>query len=142
MASPFRPSTEEEKRILQAVTDRLGKDFLDLVAARRKVGPKAMADISSARIYLAAEALELNLIDRVGYMNDAISEAKDLAGLPKGAKVVAFRRGKYPDDNIYNTSVSGPAGAASPLARLALPDVLPALQPGFYYLWTPGSAFK
>jgi protease-4 len=142
MASPFRPSTEEEKRILQGVTDGLGRKFLDLTAARRTIGPKAMADISGARIYLAEEALELKLIDRIGYMDDALSEAKDLAGLPKGAKVVAYRRGKYPDDNIYNTAMSNSGSGTSPLAGLTLPDILPALHPGFYYLWTPGAAFK
>jgi protease-4 len=142
MASPFRPSTEEEKRILQTVTDGLGKKFLDLVAARRKIDPKTMAVISGARIYLADEALELKLIDRIGYMSDALSEAKSLAGLPKGARVVAYRRGKYPDDNIYNTAMSGFGGGVSPLTGFTLPDVLPAFHPGFYYLWAPGAAFK
>jgi protease IV len=139
IGSPFRPSTPEEQRIFQELTDKLGGRFLDLVAKHRKVDPAALNNISSARIYLADEALHLKLIDRIGYLDNAISEAKDLAGLSKEARVVAYRRTKYPDDNIYNTSSSPQNNEGLPLVDLNLPDIIPTLQPGFYYLWVPGS---
>ncbi len=142
IGSPFRPSTPEEQRILQGLTDALGKKFRDKVAEHRKTGTEAMTEIAGARIYLADEALQLRLIDRIGYVKDAILEAKELAGLPKDAKVVVYRRAKYPNDSVYNTSVSGYNGPAISSVELNLPEVTPAFEPGFYYLWTPGGAMR
>ena len=139
IATPFRPSTTEEKRILQELTDLMGKRFLDLVARHRKLDQKNMADVSTARIYLADQALQLKLIDRVGYVSDAISEAKDAAGLSRDAKVVVYRRTKYPNDNVYNSS-SGYGGGPMSLVDLNLSEIIPALKSGFYYLWAPGAS--
>ena len=120
IGSPFRPSTPEEQKIFQELTDKLGGKFLDLVARHRPMDPKDLAAISTARIYLAEEALQLKLIDRIGYLNEAIAEAKTLAGLPPEAKVVVYRRIKYADDTPYNTAIShyqnsdGPSGGLKP----------------------------
>jgi protease-4 len=139
IGSPFRPSTAEEERIFQGLTDALGRRFTDLVTKHRKMDSTGLADVSSARIYLADEALRLKLVDRVGYLNDAISEAKEMAGLPEDARVVAYRRGKYPNDNIYNFSTSWHNNAGLSLIDLNLSEIIPTLNPGFYYLWAPGT---
>ena len=139
IGSPFRPSTPEEQKIFQELTDKLGGKFLDLVARHRPMDPKDLAAISTARIYLAEEALQLKLIDRIGYLNEAIEEAKTLAGLPSEAKVVVYRRSKYADDTPYNTAVSHYQNSDGPLVNLNLPEILPNLNPGFYYLWMPGT---
>jgi protease-4 len=137
MGSPFRPSTAEEEKILQRLTDQLAKQFLEKVALHRKLDSNAMADISSARIYLADEALKLGLVDKIGYLDDAIAEAKKLAGLTENSKVVVFRRIEYPDDNLYNTATTRLEGRGLSLISLGLPASLTGLQTGFYYLWSP-----
>ena len=139
IGSPFRPSTREEQKIMQGLTDDLGGRFVRLVTRHRQVRPEDLAKVASARIYLASEALQLKLIDAVGYLRDAISAAKALAGLPEGARVVVYRRIKYPNDNVYNTSLSASAGVVPPLIEMNLPEILPPLTPGFYYLWLPGA---
>jgi protease-4 len=138
IGSPFRPSTAEEQKIMQGLTDELGGRFLSLVARHRQIGSENLAKIASARIYLATEALQLKLVDAVGYLKDAISQAKALAGLPEDARVVVYRRTKYANDNGYNTSLAVSAGAIPPLIEMNLPEILPPLTPGFYYLWLPG----
>jgi protease IV len=139
IGSPFRPTTPEEEKIFQELTDKMGGRFLELVAKHRNVSTEAMTSIATARIYLADEALQLKLIDRIGYLTSAVSEAKELAGLSKDAKVVVYRRSVYPNDNLYNTSASQYAGSALPLVDLNLLEILPAFSPGLYYLWTPGN---
>jgi protease-4 len=134
MGSPFRQTSAEEEKIFQDLTDRLGVRFVDLVARHRKLEPGVVAKISSARVYLANEALELGLVDEVGYLDKAILEAKKLAELPDDAKVVVYRRTEYPDDNIYNTSTRYGGGKAS-LISMELPGSLNHIQTGFYYLW-------
>jgi protease-4 len=134
MGAPFRRTTSEENKMLQAMTDRLGKRFIDLVAKHRKLDPKAMAEISTARVYLANDALELGMVDAVGYLDQALAAAKKLADLPEDAKVVVYRRNEYPDDNIYNTSTRYGGGDLS-IISLELPESLNQFHTGFYYMW-------
>jgi protease-4 len=139
MGSPFRPATAEENKILQAMTDRLGIRFVDLMTKYRKLDPAVAAEISTARVYLANEALELGMIDEVGYLDQAISQAKKLAELPENARVIVYRRTEYPDDNIYNTSTRYGGGDLSVIS-VDLPDAFNQFHTGFYYLW-PAAAF-
>jgi protease-4 len=134
MGSPFRPTSVEEEKIFQALTDSLGVRFIDLVAGHRKLEPGVVARISTARVYLADEAMALGLVDEVGYLESAVKQAKKLAGLAEDAKVVVYRRVEYPDDNIYNTSTQYGGGKAS-LISMELPGSLHHIQTGFYYLW-------
>jgi protease-4 len=135
IGSPFRPATAEEEKIFQDLTDRLGVRFIDLVAKHRKLDPAIIAEIATARIYLASEALELGLVDEIGYLENAVLQAKKLAQLPEDAKVVVYRRTEYPDDNIYNTSTRYGGGELSVISVELLPDALNQFRTGFYYLW-------
>ena len=140
IGSPFRPSTPEEQRIFQELTDKMGRRFLDLVAKHRGMDQKMLTSISAARIYLADEALQLKLVDGIGYLSDAIAQAKELAGLSREAKVVVYRRGEHSNDNLYNMSSSVHNGGNLSLVDLNLSEIIPTLGPGFYYLWAPGAA--
>ena len=122
IGSPFREATKEEQRILQGLTDGLGERFVRLVAEHRELDENALADISTARIHLADEAVEQGLVDKIGYLSDAVVEAKKLAGLPDDAKVVVYRRVEYPDDNLYNTATTQYGGKGLSLINLDLPD--------------------
>jgi protease-4 len=135
MGSPFRQETEEEKKIIQDIVDRLGAQFLNHIAEHRKLGPNKLKEISSARIYLADDALKLGMIDGIGYLDEAVSQAKKLADLPEDARVVVYRRTEYANDNLYNTSTSRYEGRGPSIISLDLPDSLASLQAGFYYLW-------
>ena len=136
MGSPFRAPTDKEKEIFQNITDGLGQRFLGLVAKHRDLDPENLKAVSTARVYLAEEAKQLGLIDAVGYLNDAIKHTKELADLPEDARIITYRRSKYPDDNLYNTSMTQWEGEGKALIDLGLPKVT-GLSTGFYYLWAP-----
>jgi len=137
MGSPYRKSTEEERRIIQELTDALGQRFRDLVSKHRNLTGDSLAEAATARVFLAREALELGLIDQIGYLNDAKAKAREAAGLPENAKVVVYRRVESPNDNIYNTSFSGFEGTPKSLIDVRLPDATAFLNAGFYYVWSP-----
>jgi protease-4 len=139
MGSPFRQSTEREKEIMQNLIDELGDRFMSLVAKHRKLDQDTLSRISTARVYLAKDALELRLVDTIGYLNDALLQAKELAGLPKNSKVVVYRRTEYPDDNLYNTFTNQYSDSGLPLVNVGLPNPINSLGAGFYYLWLPAS---
>lgn len=137
LGSPFRASTAEEEKVFQAMTDQLGKRFLDLVARHRKLSPEQLAEVATARVYLSEEALNLKLVDVIGYMPDALKEAAKLAGLPEDAKVVIYRRLEYPDDNLYNPVTAYEGNRPVALLDSGMSRLFPALPQGFYYLWHP-----
>jgi protease IV len=137
MGSPFRKPTEEEKEIVQNLIDDLAERFLTLVASQRKLSDEARANVSSARIYTAADAMRLGLVDQIGYLDDAIKKTTTIAGLPENAKVIVYRRTEYPDDNVYNTFSSKPPVPEVNLIDPGLVESLLPLRSGFYYLWLP-----
>ena len=135
MGSPFRKTTPDEKIMFQELTDRLAKRFLDLVRQHRKLDKQALAEVATARIYLADEALERKLVDQVGYLNDAVEKARNIAGLSPESRVVVYRRSEYPNDTVYNTRTSWEGGQGVSLVDLDLPASMSDMQAGFYYLW-------
>ncbi len=144
IGSPFRAATAQEKQLIQEMTDKLARRFLDLVSQHRHIDAKEMAEIASAKVYLADEAQRMGLVDRIGYLSDAVDEARRLAGLDKDAKVVVYRREKYENDTIYNMQSTWTGGDD----RIVLIDLgLPTLMErefatGFYYLWPTASGVR
>jgi len=138
MGSPFRRPTPEETQILQDLTDGLADQFLKLVARHRDLEEATLSTISTARVYLPQEAKALGLIDGIGYLDDALKEALRISGLPEKAKVVAYRRTVFPNDNIYNPLTTRANIQAKPLIDLGIQNAATQLTPGFYYVWTPG----
>ncbi len=135
MGSFFRSSSPEEERILQSMIEEMGGRFVGLLAKHRDLKGSALDEVASARLFLAKDAEKIGLVDRIGYIQDAVEEAKKLAGVPKDAKVVVYRRTEYPEDNYYNSMAVGPAGKNIELIDLGLKNSMNLLSPGFYYLW-------
>ena len=136
MGSPFRSITPEEENLLQELADSLGRRFVELVKTHRGLDDSSLARVADARIFLADDALDLGLVDRIGYLQDALEEARQAADLEADARVVTYRRTHYPDDNLYNTLTSGSqARDAAQFFDMGLVGDLLALDAGFYYLW-------
>jgi protease-4 len=81
--------------------------------------------------------LKLGLIDKIGYLSDAVKNTKLLAGLPGDARVVLYRRAEHPDDNLYSISGAATEDSKLSLISIELPESL-NLTTGFYYIW-PGA---
>jgi protease-4 len=135
MGPPFRPITPAEENMLQDLADTLGKRFVDLVEQHRGLHGERLATVADARVFLADAAVDAGLVDKIGYLSDAVAEAKEIAGLAADARVVTYRRTEYPDDNIYNTLTSGTRTEPMPLVDMGPIADLLALDAGFYYLW-------
>ncbi len=137
MGSPFRESSEEEQKLMQKTVNDFGERFLSLVKKHRKLSEKAVAEVSTARVFLADEALSLGLVDKVGYISDALKETKRIAGISENARIVVYRRMEFPEDNYYNIAGTELGKLNIPAINLELPEAL-NLKAGFYYLW-PGA---
>ena len=137
MGSPFRDSSEEEQKLMQKAVNDFGERFIRLVQKHRKPERQALSEISTARVFLAEEALKLGLVDKIGYLSDAVKESKMLAGISKDARVVVYRCNEFPEDNYYNTAGIASEDLNISVINIELPESL-SLKTGFYYLW-PGA---
>ena len=135
MGSPFRESNDEEKILMQKTVDTFGKRFINLVQQHRKLDESSLKEVATARVFIADDALRLKLIDKIGYMRDAIKETKIIAGIADDARVVVYRRNDAPEDNYYRAAA--PDAARISLINVALPEIF-NIRSGFYYLW-PGA---
>jgi len=139
MGSPFREPTEEENRLFQEIIDEYYGRFVSVVARGRKMDEAAVRRLADGRVYTGKQALETGLVDRIGYLSDAVEEARAAAGLPTEARVVVYRRTRYADDNWYNTATAENGVKEPKLIDLGLDRFLACPRTGFYYLWLPGS---
>jgi protease-4 len=132
MGSPFRALTDEERAIFQSVIDGLYAQFLARLVESRKLAPDAARAIADGRIYTARQALERGLVDRIGYMPDAIEAARRAAGVEEARVVVYHRPREY--RATYYARAQAPAAGDVQLAQLA---TMLGAGPRFLYLWWP-----
>ncbi|MBI3457922.1 MAG: signal peptide peptidase SppA [Candidatus Rokubacteria bacterium] len=131
MGSPFRALTPEERAIFQDVIDRLYGRFIALIVRERRLEEARVRAFADGRIYTASEALSLGLVDRIGYLEDAIALAREMAGVPE-ARVVAYHRPRQYRATIYSGGETPPLEpSVAELARLVTSG------PRFLYLWWP-----
>jgi protease-4 len=61
--------------------------FTGKVAAGRKLDPTQVAALAEGRVFTGRMALEAGLVDRLGTLDDAIDEARRLAGIGAGEEI-------------------------------------------------------
>jgi protease-4 len=77
----IRPLTDEEREIMQAITDDLYEQFISVVAEGRHLPTDTVRELATGQPYTGGQALELGLVDELGDRNRAIELAAELAGV-------------------------------------------------------------
>ncbi|MBI3031384.1 MAG: signal peptide peptidase SppA [Candidatus Rokubacteria bacterium] len=133
MGSPFRALSDDERQIFQGVIDDLYSRFVSLIAKERRLPEDKVRAFADGRIYTAQQAKDLGLVDRVGYLEEAVEVAKQAARLPD-ARIVMYHRPREYRSNIYSgTPVPEPIQPS----LLQLSSLLIGPGPRFLYLWWP-----
>lgn len=82
--NPFTELTPEQEQMLQHMVDSLHTRFVNIVAEGRGLDVAKVRAIADGRILLATEAVDLGLVDQVGYLEDAkAAMAHRLGSVPK-----------------------------------------------------------
>ena len=76
-----RPQSEEELQIQQDFVNDLYDRFIGLVADAREVDKAAINEVAQGRVWSGSDALEVDLVDEMGGLNDAIAAAAEAAEL-------------------------------------------------------------
>ncbi len=75
----FGDENSDEMRYLQGYTDRGYENFLSLVGQGRNMTKEQVNEIGQGRVWLATDALGINLVDQLGSLDDAVKKAAELA---------------------------------------------------------------
>jgi len=103
--------------------------FVDVVAEGRAMDRDRVLELATGRIFMAAEAREVGLVDEVGYFERAVEIAKEAAGVDK-ARVVEY---------VEPFNLGRLLGLSAKAERMMnmTPERLAALaSPKVMYLWT------
>lgn len=133
IASPEREMKHDERAMLQAMADEFHQRFIDHVKHARPAVTDT--DIFDGRVITGLRSAELKLVDRIGYLDDAIVQARQMANLPADAPLVMLRRD---NDRAYTLlDVTPIAPTMNSLIPLKLPGLDRSSLPTFLYLWQP-----
>jgi len=77
-----REMTEEEREIMQGISDEAYNQFIEDVARYRDMDIDKVRELATGQLYLGSQAKELGLVDRLGGVDEAVeylAELNDLA---------------------------------------------------------------
>jgi len=81
-----KPISDEDRKILQVYVDDAFSRFKDIIKSGRPVfrqAPEKLDDLATGEIFSARQAKDHGLIDELGFIEDAIDRALELADLRK-----------------------------------------------------------
>ncbi len=138
--SPFRPSTPQEKEMLQSIVDTLYARFLDVVYVNRQkdLSQDQIRTLADGRILTAMQAKEARLIDGIFYLDEAVNVMKRELGIQE-ARVVTYARPRTFKSNLYSEISEDTLPKSQVINLISInADDLPLFSGiRFMYLWTP-----
>jgi protease IV len=79
--SIIRPMNSYEKELMQLSIEKIYNDFINKVAAGRKLSSEFVDSIGQGRVWSGTSALKIGLVDEIGGLKEAIKGAANLAGI-------------------------------------------------------------
>ncbi|HEX4000267.1 MAG TPA: signal peptide peptidase SppA [Pirellulales bacterium] len=148
IGSPTRKVSPElakqEHDILQTLVDQSFDDFKDIVKSGRpeyKKNPEELDKLATGQVFTAKQALADHLVDKIGYIDDAVNQAIGLNGLEAGSvRVVKYSAPKgLLNEMLLGSSASSDLAALSRGPKFDLSALLDLTAPRAYYLctWLP-----
>ncbi len=131
MGTASHALTPEARELLQAMADRYHLRFKQHVIMRRRLTTQAEAWLDG-RVVDADQAQRTGWIDQIGFMEDALLKARELAKAPEAAAVMLRRPG-----DAARTPHAVTPNAPIALMPLNLPGMDRSKLPTFMYAWAP-----
>jgi protease IV len=85
--SPFRSTTEEDRKIIQGIVSDSYEQFLDSIVEGRKISRAELRPLADGRIYTGAQAKAVKLVDSLGNYRDAVKKTTELIRLKREPKI-------------------------------------------------------
>lgn len=78
--NPLQDVSDEHRAVLQALVDEMHARFIDIVCEGRNLPIEEVKQMADGRVFVAGQALDMGLIDEVGYWEDAMVRTAELLG--------------------------------------------------------------
>ncbi len=132
LGSPIKELSAEKRKLLQDMADEFHERFRSVVRQGRPEVDAKLESTFDGRVFTARQAKDLHLIDQIGYLDNAVSAARTMAGV-NHVNVVFFHRRDDPALSQYAITPN------TPLQKGLIPVSIPGLDrsklPCFLYLW-------
>ena len=89
--NPFREFTPEDEALWQAIIDEAYDAFVQIVADGRGMEEEAVRAVADGRVCTGQQALEMGLVDNLGYLPDVIDRAAELGGIEGEPRIIEYR---------------------------------------------------
>ena len=124
--TPTRELTDREKAYFQGLIDDMYVDFVEAVAAGRKMDVEDVRALADGRVFTGRDAREKKLIDQIGNFQDAVDLTAELAGIAGKPNLLRAARQRVTLIDLLTGDVSSlnPFGAKSLKSQIR-----------FQYLW-------
>jgi protease-4 len=129
----FRLITEQREH-LQIIANQYHERFKDTVLRARPMIDPSQQNLFDGRIFTGAQAAQLHLVDSLGYLDDAVENARGMAGLSV-ARVVLYHRCNDRARTQYSMTPNVPIQGE--IMPMSFPGLERAAMPTFLYLWQP-----
>lgn len=96
--SPYRDMTEVEQAYWQALSDETHEGFIQIVADGRSMAVEEVRLLAEGQVFSGLQAVELGLIDEIGYLDDAITEAAHLGGIEGEPRIIELE----PETDLFS----------------------------------------
>ncbi len=142
MGSPTRQLSDaekaEERKLLQELVDRSFERFKEVVRNGRpklKADNAAFAKAANGQVFTSEQALELGLVDKIGFIDAAVARAAELAHTDASA----VRCVKYEEPPGLLAMIEGAKAGVRPESKLDVGMLLDLTAPRAYYVctWLP-----
>jgi protease-4 len=104
--SPTRPITENEKKYFQGLIDDMYVQFVEAVAAGRKLDLQEVRGMADGRVFTGRAAKERKLIDETGNFQDAVDLTAKLAGISGKPRLIRSVRQRVTLLDVLTTDLS------------------------------------
>lgn len=95
MGDPNRPLTDEEKAILDRQSKEVYDQFIDDVAAGRRMPRQKVADLATGLAFLGSEGKKLGLVDKLGNFQNAIDLAAKLGKIKGEPEIIEYEQSSF-----------------------------------------------
>ncbi|MCO5060400.1 MAG: signal peptide peptidase SppA [Kiritimatiellae bacterium] len=125
LLNPFNDVDPSQRELLQGMINNMYEHFLNIVQENRQIPMEELRPLADGRIFVADQALSLELVDQIGYWEDVMEKTKELLGVDS-VKVIRYEQPV--DFKKWLMSIRNPIQPANWLSQL---------RSRFLYLWQP-----
>ncbi|MDD5224004.1 MAG: signal peptide peptidase SppA [bacterium] len=121
MLSSFRFLTRKEHALLRRHLEFTYRKMLERIGEGRNMKMRTLSQYAEGRVWTGTQALNLNLVDHLGGLAEAIRRVKELAGISPEEKILILdlpRRRSWKREILRGMIGGGYANAGSPTAYL------------------------